>query len=135
MKKILIVNLIIIFGLLQAVFGADSSSSFPIMNLLGSTRAEAMSGAYCALADDATGVYYNPAGLNRLNGWQVSISDLEWIGDIRVNAIDYLHRFSFGIIGINVGYLGSKGFSEIDTTGSSTSSDLSISEFESCRCS
>ena len=46
-------------------------------------RAEGMGGAYAAHADDATAVYWNPAGLVSAGSLRADLSHLEWLQDVR----------------------------------------------------
>ncbi|HWP82579.1 MAG TPA: PorV/PorQ family protein [Bacteroidota bacterium] len=48
-------------------------------------RALGMGGAFVALADDATGMYWNPAGIARAKQREVVLAHTEWIADIDFN--------------------------------------------------
>ena len=50
-------------------------------------RASAMGGAYSAMTDDITSLYWNPAGIARLPGINVGASYTRWFGDISHNFI------------------------------------------------
>jgi len=62
--------------LLAAVFLCNSANAdeFHYTNLLIGDRASGMSGAYTAVSDDATGLYYNPAGTAYTSGRSISAS-------------------------------------------------------------
>ncbi len=62
--------------LLAAVFlcGSASADEFHYTNLLIGDRASGMGGAYTAVSDDATGLYYNPAGVVYTAGRSISAS-------------------------------------------------------------
>jgi long-chain fatty acid transport protein len=62
--------------LLAAVFlcGSASADDFHYTNLLIGDRASGMGGAYTAVSDDATGLYYNPAGVAYTSGRSISAS-------------------------------------------------------------
>jgi hypothetical protein len=57
-------------------------------------RAEGMAQAYVGVADDASALYWNPAGLNLLQRSQVSFHHLDWPADITYDYIGYVHRLS-----------------------------------------
>lgn len=65
-------------------------------------RASAMGGAYVALAGDASALYWNPAGISRLNGNEAILVHTEWLADI-----DY----DFGGVVIQMGGIGTIGVS------------------------
>ncbi len=63
-------------SLLAALFlnGTASADEFHYTNLLVGERASGMGGAYVAVSDDATGLYYNPAGVAYTSGRSLSAS-------------------------------------------------------------
>jgi len=64
-------------GLLLAAIltsGIGYSEQFNLRNLIPGTRANGMGGAYTALSDDASGGWYNPAGVGFTKGVDVSLS-------------------------------------------------------------
>jgi len=65
-------------------------------------RATALGSAFVASADDASALYWNPAGLAHLQGSEAFASHSEWLTDIN---FDYLG------IGLNLGERGTLGFS------------------------
>lgn len=67
-------------------------------------RAAAMGDAYVALADDATAVYWNPAGIARLSGQSVSINHTSWPADILFDQAAYVFSVKWipGMLGVNV---------------------------------
>lgn len=55
-----------------------------------SARATAMGSAYTAVADNAEGVYWNPAGIVSVRGSQLSLSQTEWPADINLSYVAYV---------------------------------------------
>ncbi|HSG28083.1 MAG TPA: PorV/PorQ family protein [Candidatus Krumholzibacterium sp.] len=49
-----------------------------------SARASGMGGAFTAVADDATAMYWNPAGMVEINRTQVTLNNVKWPADIDV---------------------------------------------------
>lgn len=65
-------------------------------------RAVAMGGAFVAAVDDASSLYWNPAGLSRMRGSELITTHTEWLADL---TFDYLG------IGIGLGNAGVVGVS------------------------
>lgn len=67
-------------------------------------RAAAMGDAYVAIADDATAVYWNPAGIARLSGQSISINHTAWPAEILFDQAAYVFAVKWipGMIGVNV---------------------------------
>ncbi len=73
MKKffeILLILTVINYALYSAPVG-DGGVTLPILNYVAGTRAMGLGTAYTALSDEITSLYWNPAGLARLNKQQV----------------------------------------------------------------
>ena len=75
-----------------------TATSSPNFNNVGSSgeifekigvgaRAAGMGGAFSALADDITSLYWNPAGVARLKGITVGASYTKWFADVTHNFI------------------------------------------------
>ena len=61
-------------GLVAFSAGTAASDEYHYTNLIIGDRASGMGGAYTAVADDATGLYYNPAGVAYSAGRNISAS-------------------------------------------------------------
>jgi hypothetical protein len=66
-------------------------------------RAVGMGGAFVSMADDATAVYWNPAGIARIQKGVLSINHTAWLADIGYAQATYLFhtRFLPGTIGVH----------------------------------
>jgi len=62
------------FSLIAMSFGIGYADEFHYNNLLIGDRASGMGGAYTAISDDASGLYYNPAGIVYSSGRNLSAS-------------------------------------------------------------
>lgn len=87
-------------ALLMAAVGpaaaiAATPTGFAFLEVPVGARAAAMGGAYVALADGAEGVFWNPAGLARVQGTQVIGSHME--------SFEGLKHDQFAIAGENLG--------------------------------
>ncbi|HYJ33377.1 MAG TPA: PorV/PorQ family protein [Candidatus Binatia bacterium] len=67
-------------------------------------RAAAMGDAYVALSDDATAVYWNPAGIARMSGQSISLNHTSWPADILFDQAAYVFNIKWipGMLGVNV---------------------------------
>lgn len=66
-------------------------------------RANAMGGAFSSIANDATAMYWNPAGIANLNEFQTIFTYTKLFADININYIGLvIPAGSFGNIGISV---------------------------------
>ena len=66
-------------------------------------RPIAMGGAFVAVADDATAIFWNPAGLARLPKSEVALSHTEWLADMSFDfAGIILPLGGFGTIGASI---------------------------------
>jgi hypothetical protein len=55
--------------------------------------ASAMSGAYVAMAKDASTLYWNPAAAAQVEGNSLTLSHIEWPVDIQYEYFGYIHHF------------------------------------------
>ena len=65
-------------------------------------RATAMGSAFVAVADDASAVYWNPAGIARLRGSIVAVHHLNWAADVSMTQGTYVFGLgSFGMLALS----------------------------------
>jgi len=66
-------------------------------------RATAMGSAFVAIANDATALYWNPAGISRMNANEMFIHHNEWLSDISLNYGSFVHQLPpYGTIGLSL---------------------------------
>ncbi len=76
------------------------------LNLAVGPRAVAMGGAFVATADDASALYWNPAGVSRVRGNGVMFSHTSWFADINYNWTGAcIDLGSAGAIGVSINSL------------------------------
>ncbi len=87
----------------SAAMGAFSKVGTTGANFLkiGVGRATGMGDAFCALADDAGAVYYNPAGLARVER-SIQLNHVDWIADLTHEHIAAVLPVNFGTVALSV---------------------------------
>ncbi|HZW38752.1 MAG TPA: PorV/PorQ family protein [Ignavibacteriaceae bacterium] len=107
MKKILIIILFASVNLMFAqTFISDVSkkgtTAATFLNIGQGARAVAMGSAFVGAANDLSSIYWNPAGLAKLEGVGVMFEHTNWIADVKYN---------FVAASYNIGDFGTLGFS------------------------
>jgi hypothetical protein len=69
-------------------------------------RAAAFGGAFTAVADDATALYWNPAGLARMTTSEVVTAHSEWLADVTHDYAGVALPFGGGVVGASIIRLG-----------------------------
>ena len=83
------------------------SSSLIISKLPVGTRAMALGGAYAAMADDPSAIWWNPACLARINSIKAGVQHVEQGENVRMeNALFAWPVVSGGSLGVGASYLG-----------------------------
>ncbi|MCK4665376.1 PorV/PorQ family protein [Candidatus Dependentiae bacterium] len=70
-----------------------------------SARASAMGDAFVSLTNDANAIYWNPAGLTKVEGTSISFTHQDLITDIAYEYIGGAFKLDFGTLGFGVSYL------------------------------
>ncbi len=69
-------------------------------------RAEGMGQAFVAIANDATALFWNPAGLTQFDKDQIYFNHTEWLVDTYIENAGIVYHFdSFNTIGLMISYL------------------------------
>ena len=69
------------------------------------SRAIAMGGAFSAVSDDATALYWNPAGLSRATRNEILLDHQDWILDVDLDFVGALFKTPFGNLGAAISAL------------------------------
>ena len=112
MRKAFIVclTLVMAFGAVSNLF-AVSQAAVLFLLISPGARASGMGEAFVALADDATAVYWNPAGLAFQTGNEITIMHMQWlpqlVSDMYYEFLAYRRHFESlgGTLGANVTFL------------------------------
>ena len=71
-------------------------------------RGASMGGAFEAVSNDITAVFWNPSGLTHLEGTSVFISHISWLAGINYEALAVAKSFEgIGVFGFSMAYMGS----------------------------
>ena len=65
------------------------------LNLPIGARAAAMGGAYTAISEDASAIYWNPAGLVQISKLSAIFMRTSYVADINYQYVAYAHRMSY----------------------------------------
>ncbi|MBU1600333.1 PorV/PorQ family protein [bacterium] len=129
MKRLTIVLVMgMFFGTGYANDKGEKAAAF--LKLGQGARANALAGAYCAIADDSSACYWNPAGLVQLKGKEASfmyykpMAEVDGLGYSNINV-------AWPNMGVSLVYLGygqEKGYDNLGTsTDDWSASDMAIS--------
>lgn len=78
----LIIFLIPVFGLAKDDFVKVGTTAAQFLKVDVGARAIAMGGAFAAVANDASALYWNPAGIARMTRTELTFTYTQWIADI-----------------------------------------------------
>ena len=119
MKKVNIFNLIPILmltALCSLVVAQDdddlgtdklAQTGMKFLSFSPDARAAALGDAITAKTGGASSLFYNPAGMARLEGMNVVVGQTQWIADISYNAVGFAYASNAGVLGfsmLNVDY-------------------------------
>ncbi|HEX9251388.1 MAG TPA: PorV/PorQ family protein [Ignavibacteriaceae bacterium] len=92
MKKILFFLIVIGFGNIWAQNPNLGTSGAQFLQLPVGARSEAMGGAIVGLADDASAIFWNPAGIVKVNNVQAHFSYMNWFDLFNFNAASLVYN-------------------------------------------
>ena len=107
-KRVIVVTLLVLITVAPASFAKEPQGGRESLFLLGAgARALGMGGAFSALADDASGVYWNPAGLSLLQYRELSLMHISLYDETSYDFVaavwPILDLGAIGIGGIRLG--------------------------------
>lgn len=119
---------------------ATTSSDFNNVGASGATfskiwvgaRSSAMGGGFSALADDISALYWNPAGIAKMNGINVGATYTRWFNDINHNfigatmPISEKYRIGVGLTVVDYGTLRKASLTKEVNAGTFNANDLSL---------
>lgn len=116
-------NKIIFLSLTLIIFGSSafSQNTFDFLRLDGSARAGALGGSFVSNNDDADVIFYNPAGMDLLEGNPASFSFVKHLMDINLASLSYSTEFEdIGRFGAAIKYINYGNFEGADEFGTKT---------------
>lgn len=119
MNKAIFFSLIIC---LTSITFSQSQNTFDFLRLDGSARAAALGGSFVSNNDDADVIFYNPAGLQMLDGNPISFSFVKHLMDINLATLSYSTEIEgIGRFGSAIKYINYGSFTGSDEFGAKTS--------------
>jgi long-subunit fatty acid transport protein len=124
-------SLLTLFAMMVGVYpcfsafskGDAGTSAAQFLKLGAGARAAAMGEAFSAVSDNADSVYWNPAGLNKIEGKSLSVMHAAWFEGITYDWAAYAQKVgSIGTFGVGVQYLSYGSINGTDDTGLDTGS-------------
>ncbi|GIK21913.1 MAG: type IX secretion system protein PorQ [Ignavibacteriota bacterium] len=116
-------NKIILVALFVFIFGriSYSQNTFEFLRLDGSARAASLGGSFVSNNDDADVIFYNPAGIQLLEGNPASFSFVKHLMDINLASLSYSTEYEgIGRFGAAIKYINYGTFDGYDEFGAST---------------
>ena len=110
MKKYIILILGLLFVFITQTYGqgvtkvGTTAAGFLAIDV--GPRGTGMGSAYVSLANDATAMYWNPAGIAGINDFQATFCHTKWIADLSFNYTGVVVPLgNFGNLGVNATFL------------------------------
>jgi len=125
---IAILMLTLVGGTLPArdIHDKAGTSAFPFLKINIGARAVGMGGAFTGLADDASTLYYNPAGMTSLEGNQYILGYHNYVVDIQSGFVGSVWQLNDNsAFGAYASYLNYGDFTATDIQGSATGETFS----------
>lgn len=110
MKKNTIALLVLVFLAYGSLVAQGSSgvskrgtTAAPFLSIAQGARALGIGGAFVAIADDPSAMYWNPSGIAGLRGFNLMVDHTYWFADIQYNYVGAtIDMGSYGGLGINL---------------------------------
>lgn len=102
-RKFLIVFVMLLgLSLNVSAFEKVGTTSFQFLKVYPGARASAMAGAFCSLANNSEAVFWNPAGIASVQGFEATVNYISWFMDIKHYAISAAYDLggNWGTIGM-----------------------------------
>jgi hypothetical protein len=124
------IGFLVTIFVIPALAGGPGTTAANFLKIGVGARASAMGGAFTALADDGTSLYWNPAGLAQMEGGELSATYNLWFEDIRQGYLGMGFPSLGGTLGLAANYVDMgtlEGRDEAgNLTGNFTATDLEM---------
>lgn len=104
MRKRLILISVFVFIFIW-VYSEGETAGVSFLKIGMGARAASLGDAYTALSDDATAIYWNPAGLAQLQHKELNFIHNEWFENINYETISFVYPFEDITIASSLNYL------------------------------
>ena len=105
-RKIITIAFVLLFGITinaQQEVSKTGTTAAKFLSIGIGAKANGMGGAYSSIADDATALYWNPAGIASINEYQTYFSHTSLFADINLNFVGFvIPAGALGNIGLSV---------------------------------
>ncbi len=79
------------------------TTAAPFLSIAQGARAVGIGGAFVAIADDPSAMYWNPSGISDLQGFHLMVDHTYWFADIQYNYVGAtIDLGSYGALGLNM---------------------------------
>jgi len=100
-------GIVVFFGVVG--FGQPGTSVMPVLRIEQGVRLAAMGGAGIGAVDDASAIYWNPAGLGRVQADRYALSHHQWFAGIKDEVAHAALPSGAGAFGLGLVYSGEPG--------------------------
>ncbi|MBN1622455.1 MAG: PorV/PorQ family protein [Endomicrobiales bacterium] len=131
MKRVFFILLILNLIRMPNIFASNNpgTTGLNFLKIEVGAKSSAMGGAFSAVCDDASAVYWNPAGLANLDYKQLSIMHLSWFEGINYQFLSYVHPVNnLGTLGASIYYLSVGDIPSYDNNGARLNGDIGVSD-------
>ncbi|MCB4792858.1 MAG: PorV/PorQ family protein, partial [Elusimicrobia bacterium] len=112
----------IVLFLLNSSLSFAGTTGAAFLKIGVGARAAGMGSAFTALSDDASGIYWNPAGIASISEKQVMFMHSNWIEDLKYDFAGFVKPVKTGVLGLAASYLSQGDFQGRDENRQPTSS-------------
>ncbi len=95
------------FGNVSAGTNVGTTTAAAFLEIGVGARAQAMGGAFVSLAQDATAMYWNPAGIGKISGFEANFTHVNWLVDTNFDYVGIVVPIGgAAAVGVNVTVFG-----------------------------
>jgi outer membrane protein OmpA-like peptidoglycan-associated protein len=103
LRKLLLISSVVAFSV-SGVYAAGTTAA-DFLNIAPGARPAGLGEAFVAVADETSGMYYNPAGLAYSLSPELQTMYSMWLADLYYGYVGYSHPTNSGTFGLGVQYL------------------------------
>jgi long-subunit fatty acid transport protein len=123
-KLILIFTAVFTAVFINAAINSSAGIMFPLLDMGVGARALGMGGAYTAIADDASAVHWNPAGLAQVKDAEISLAYDKWFMDTSNQQVIFAVPLGNGAIAGEVVYMNLGTFERLNESGNNINASI-----------